>query len=192
VLHAFRRIAAVAVASVSTLTASAVIATAPAAHAAGLTNCVQATRLTACYEDVWVDGVQVRMTFPQAGVPMPVIPHAKQQNFYVVAPQTDTPQGDTPGFPHDHVIEVAPTQNHGAFSVLMHGYFVVCSPEGISTGGCVFAMETIPGDGQIPLAKTVNGHELTSAAAIEAGVDSGLLVLLDTGAVLIGAVGPVH
>ncbi len=74
------------------------------------------------------------MTFAQAGVPMPVIPHAKQQNFYVVAPQTDTPQGETPGFPHDHVIQVAPTQNQGAFSVLMQGYFVVCSPEGISTG----------------------------------------------------------
>jgi len=97
------------------------------------------------------------MTFAQAGVPMPVNPHAKQQPVYVLAPQTDTPQGETPGFPHDHVIQVAPTQNQGASSVLMHGYFVVCSPEGISTGNCVFAMETIPGDGQIPLAKTVNG-----------------------------------
>ena len=62
----------------------------------------------ACYEPVWVNGRQVIMVFPQAGAPLSPVPSAKQQPFYVLAPQTDTPQGATPGFPHDHVIQAAP------------------------------------------------------------------------------------
>jgi hypothetical protein len=182
--RSFRRFAVVAVAATSTLMAPTLGSAAPAAHAAGLTNCVELTRVAACYELVWVDGKQVRMTFPQAGNPVHAIPSTKTQNFYVIAPQTSTPQGDTPGFPHDHVIEAAPGQS--GFSVFMHGYFVICSLEGISSGACVYQLETIPGDGPIPLAQTVNGQNLTSAADIEAGVDLGLLVLIDTGAVFIG------
>jgi hypothetical protein len=36
----------------------------------------------------------------------------------------------------------------------------------------------------------VNGQPLTSAETIEAGIDAGLLVAVDTGAVFIGTVSP--
>jgi hypothetical protein len=73
----------------------------------GPVNCVSQTHQGACYEFVWVNGVEVRMTFPQAGTPLSTIPNAKVQNFYVIAPQTDTPQGDIPPI-HDHTIQAAP------------------------------------------------------------------------------------
>jgi hypothetical protein len=55
--------------------------------------------------------------------------------------------------------------------------------EGITTGACQFSLRTIPGGGSIPLALTVNDEPLTSAATIQAGIDAGLLVAIDTGAV---------
>ena len=47
-----------------------------------------------------------------------------------------------------------------------------------------------PGFGILPLAESVNGEPLTSAETIEAGIDAGLLVAVDTGAVFIGTVSP--
>ncbi|MEO8425319.1 MAG: hypothetical protein ABI595_15585, partial [Actinomycetota bacterium] len=126
------------------------------ADASGLANCVTAMRHVACWEHVWVDGHEVRMTFPQAADPMPAIPKARTQPFYVVAPQTDTPQGDAPAFTHDHTIAAAP--GSGGFTPFMHGYFVICGPEGISTGACDYSLRTIPGGGSIPLALTVTGE----------------------------------
>jgi hypothetical protein len=105
---------------------------------------------------VWVNRVQVRMTFAQAANQFPATPNTKVDNFYVVAPQTDTPQGTAP-FPHDHVVGVSPPQNHGDFSVFLHGYFVLCSAQGISSGGCVPTWTSTP-LGTIPLAKTVTGR----------------------------------
>ena len=59
-------------------------------------NCVDLTRPSpACYELVRVNGVQVKMTFPQSGNPRPA-PGAEVNNFYVLAPQTDEPQGTLP------------------------------------------------------------------------------------------------
>jgi hypothetical protein len=176
---------AVAIAAVAT---SMMTATCSVAQAAGLTNCVTAIRHVACWENVWVDGREVRMTFPQAGDPMPAAPHAKTQPFYVVAPQTDTPQGDVPTFVHDHTIAAAPGSR--GWTPFMHGYYVICSEEGISTGACRYSLRTIAGGGDIPLALSVNGEPLTSAATIEAGIDAGLLVAIDTGAVLLGTVSP--
>jgi hypothetical protein len=74
--------------------------------------------------------------------------------------------------------------------VFLHGYFVFCSAEGLSSGACVPTMSEIPGVGTVPLATTVNGEELTSTEIIESGVDAGLLTLIDTGAVIIGTVNP--
>src|SRR5512132_4426496 len=95
-----RRCIAVAVVS---LAISMFVSAVPAAQAAPV-NCVNRTHKGACFEFVWVHGVEVRMTFPQAGNPLPTIPNAKVQNFYVIAPQTATPQGDVPSPIHDHTI----------------------------------------------------------------------------------------
>jgi hypothetical protein len=136
---------------------------------------------------VWVNGVEVRMTFPQAGVPLPTIPNAKVQNFYVIAQQADSPQGDLPAN-HDHTIQAAP--GDPGWTPFMHGYFVVCSAEAITSGECVAVPGVFPGFGTLQLAQSVNGQPLTSAEAIEAGIVAGLLVLVDTHAVFVGNVSP--
>src|SRR5215217_482161 len=82
--RSIRRSIAVAVVSIAI---SMFVSAVPAAHAAPV-NCVNQTHQAACYEFVWVHGVEVRMTFPQAGTPLSHVPNAKVQNFYVIAPQT--------------------------------------------------------------------------------------------------------
>jgi hypothetical protein len=178
-----RRSIAVAVVSIAI---SMFVSAVPAAHAAPV-NCVHRTHQGACYEFVWVHGVEVRMTFPQGGDPLPHVPNAKVQNFYVIAAQTDTPQGDVPSPIHDHTIQAAP--GDPGWTPFMHGYFVVCSAEGLTSGDCV-AVVTDFGFGPLPLAQSVNGEPLTSAETIEAGIDAGLLVALDTGAVFLGTISP--
>jgi hypothetical protein len=177
-----RRSIAVAVVSIAI---SLFVSAVPAAQAAPV-NCVHQTHQGACYEFVWVNGVEVRMTFPQMGNPLPTIPNAKVQNFYVIAPQTDTPQGDVPSPLHDHTIQAAP--GDPGWTPFMHGYFVICRAEGL-TSGCV-AVDTDFGAGPLPLAQSVNGEPLTSAETIEAGINAGLLDLVDTTAVFIGTVSP--
>ena len=177
-----RRSIAIAVASIAI---SMFVSAVPAAQAAPV-NCVHQTHQGACWEFVWVNGVEVRMTFPQGGDPLPHVPNAKVQNFYVIAPQTDTPQGDLPAN-HDHTIQAAP--GDPGWTPFMHGYFVVCSAEGLASDDCV-AVPTDFGFGPLPLAQSVNGEPLTSAETIEAGIDAGLLVALDTGAVFLGTISP--
>jgi len=115
------------------------------------------------------------MTFVDLN-PAPSI--APTRNFYVLAPQTGAAQGSVP-FLHDHVIGAVSPQSHGNDRgnnpVRYHVYFVFCSAQGISSGGCVPAMTSIPGLGTMPFAKTVNGQRLTSAEAIESPAHSGLL-----------------
>jgi hypothetical protein len=178
-----RRSIAVAVVSIAI---SMFVSAVPAAQAAPV-NCVNQTHKGACYELVWVHGVEVRMTFPQAGNPISHIPNAKVQNFYVIAAQTATPQADVPPI-HDHTIQAAP--GDPGWTPFMHGYFVICSAEGLTSGDCVATFTDFPGFGTLPLAKSVNGEPLTSAETIEAGIDAGLLVALDTTAVFIGTVSP--
>ena len=177
-----RRSIAVAVVSIAI---SMFVSAVPAAQAAPV-NCVHQTHQGACWELVWVNGVEVRMTFPQAGNPLPTIPNARVQNFYVMAAQTDTPQGYVPPI-HDHTIQAAP--GDPGWTPFMHGYFVLCSAEGLRSGACV-AVFTDFGFGPLPLAQSVNGEPLTSAETIEAGIDVGLLDLVDTGAVFVGTVSP--
>jgi hypothetical protein len=177
-----RRAIAVAVVSIAI---SLFVSAVPAAHAAPV-NCLRQTHKGACYEPVWVNGVEVRMTFPQAAHPISPVPNAKVQNFYVIAPQTDTPQGDLPAN-HDHTIQAAP--GDPGWTPFMHGYFVVCSAEGLTSGACV-AVSSDFGFGPLPLAQSVNGEPLTSAETIEAGIAAGLLELVDTTAVFLGTVSP--
>jgi hypothetical protein len=178
-----RRCIAVAVVSIAI---SMFVSAVPAAQAAPV-NCLHRTHQGACYELVWVHGVEVRMTFPQAGNPLPHVPNAKVQNFYTIAAQTDTPQGFVPPI-HDHTIQAAP--GDPGWTPFMHGYFVICSAEGLTSGDCVAVVTDFPGFGTMPLAQSVNGEPLTSAETIEAGIDAGLLVALDTTAVFLGTVSP--
>jgi hypothetical protein len=166
---------------------------APAVGAAGLRNCVDVTGpqsgRAGCYEDVWTDGVQVRMTFSNTSF-KGATPKALDA-FYVIAPQTDTPQGAPPNtFPHDHVVRDVPAGNHGEYSVHLQGFFVFCSALGIGTGACVPTMTTIQGFGTVPFAKTVNGQPLTSADAIESAAAAGLVapINLGPGAVIVGSI----
>ncbi|HEV8281971.1 MAG TPA: hypothetical protein VGQ02_08950 [Candidatus Limnocylindrales bacterium] len=170
------------------------VATAQTTDAAGLRNCVEIPNppqsgRVGCYELVWADGVQYRMTFPNqtfdGATPKELDP------FYVLAPQTDAPQGYPPNtFAHDHVVRALPADNHGTYSVQLQGFFVVCSGAGIVSGTCVPAWTSVGGPDPLPLATTVNGQPLTSTEAIEAAADAGHLVLINLGpgSVLVGTI----
>jgi len=159
---------------------------------AGIRNCVdiagpQSGRV-GCYELVWADGVQYRMTFSNTGfdgaTPRELDP------FYVLGPQTDAAQGYPPNtFPHDHVVRAIPAGNHGTYSVRLQGFFVLCSGEGLGSGACVPAWTNLGGPNPVPLATTVNGHALTSTEAIESAATAGDLFLqnLGPGAVIVGS-----
>lgn len=173
------------------LTATVLALMAPPAAQARVIDCVVQPQPPqgACYEPVWVNGQQIIMTFPQDGHPIDKVPSAKTQPWYILGPQTGTAQGQTPGFFHDHVIATAPGE--GGYTPFLHGYLVICSPEGISTGACTFNVETPPGgSAPLQLTQSVTGYDLTFAADIQAAANAGLVLLLDTGTVFIGTVGP--
>jgi hypothetical protein len=181
------------IATISLAAVALALVAAPAAGAAGLRNCVDVTGpqsgRAGCFEDVWADGTQYRMTFSNTRF-TGTTPSALDP-FYVLAPQTDKPQGAPPNtFPHDHVVRDVPAQNHGSYSVQMQGYFVLCSGQGIVSGACVPAWTSVGGPDPLPFASTVNGRALTSAGAIESAADAGNLALvnLGPGAVIVGAV----
>ncbi|HEY0493112.1 MAG TPA: hypothetical protein VGD57_06565 [Candidatus Dormibacteraeota bacterium] len=162
-----------------------VFAAASPVQAAGLGNCNDSGASTPCFEKVWSEGRQIKMTFVDVN---PAPSNAPTQKFYVMAPETRTPQGWVP-FLHDHTIGDVSAQNHrdylGNNPVRYHAYFVLCSALGISTGRCVPAITSIPGLGTIPFAARVNGHKLTSAGAIESPANSRFLALADTGGEII-------
>jgi hypothetical protein len=169
------------------------VAAAAPAQAGGLRNCVEIpdppqSGRVGCYELVWADGVEYRMTFSNQSFDG-ATPGALDP-FYVLAPQTDSPQGYPPNtFRHDHVVRATPTQNHGTYSTRLQGFFVFCSGEGITTGACVPEWISTGGD-PLPFAKTVNGQPLTSTEAIESAADAGLVTPLNLGpdAVIVGTI----
>jgi hypothetical protein len=166
-----------------------VLSPAQPTHADGFRNCVDVTgkqiNRVGCWEDVWVDGQQVRMTFSNTqfggSTPRTLPP------FYVLAAQGADVQGTAP-FDHDHVIRSIPARNGGAYGVRMATYFVMCSLDGIVSGACVPTMSSVEGLGELPLARTVNGLALTSTERIEAAADAGHVQLFWIGAVIIGSV----
>jgi hypothetical protein len=181
------------VATLSLAAVAVALVAAPSAGAAGLRNCVDITGpqsgRAGCYEIVWANGVQYRMTFSNTrfsgGTQKDLDP------FYVLAPQTDKPQGAPPNtFPHDHVVRNAPQQNNGDYSVEMQSFFVLCSGQGIVSGACVPSWTSVGGPDPMPFAMTVNGQPLTSTAAIETAAAAGNLALINLGpgAVIVGAV----
>lgn len=180
------------VATISLAAMAVAFVAAPAVGAAGLRNCVDVTGpqsgRVGCYEDVWADGAEYRMTFSNTrftgATPKELDP------FYVLAPQTDRPQGAPPNtFPHDHVVRDVPQQSDGQYSVQLQGFFVLCSGQGIISGACVPNWTSLGGD-PMPFAKTVDGQPLTSTEAIESAANAGdvALINLGPGAVLVGAV----
>ena len=164
------------------------VATAAPAEAAGIRNCVEIlgpqTGRVGCYELVWANGVQYRMTFSNQSFDG-ATPHDLDP-FYVLAPQSDDPQGFPPNtFAHDHVVRAIPAGNHGAYTTKLQGYFVFCSEQGIVSGACVPSSSPVG-----PLVQTVNGEALTSTEAIESAADTGLVVPIDLGpsAVIVGTI----
>lgn len=183
-------------ATVSVAAVAVALVAAPAAGAAGLRNCVDITGpqsgIAGCYEDVWANGAQYRMTFSNTrfsgATPADIDP------FYVLAAQTDQPQGSPPNtFAHDHVVRAVPGQIGGPSSGRMQGFFVLCSGQGIVSGACVPTWTSLGGD-PLPFAKTVEGQPLTSTAAIESAAAAGDLALINLGpgAVIVGAVTRSH
>lgn len=191
-MTSFQKITRALIATIAVAALALLLPAAPPAHSAGLRNCVDLigrdVDRVGCYETVWASGAQFRMTF--ANLQYPSTTSAPTDTFYVIAPQTDTPQGTAPSFLHDHVVRDVPTQNHGDYRVHLHAYFVFCSAEGMASGGCVPTMTHIEGMGTVPLARTANGQMLTSAEAIESAASSGLVTLIDTGAVIVATINP--
>lgn len=162
------------------------------AQAAGLRNCTEISGgflRSGCWEDVWAGGAEYRMTFA-TGCCSQFKGHVPDDldAFYVIAPQDDPPQSLNASFRHDHVVRDIAPQNHGDYSVRLHGYFVVCSEAGIASGACVFEMNSPQPGFTLPFAKTVNGQSLTSVEPLEAAVDAGLITLVDTTAVIVGSI----
>jgi len=158
-----------------------VLGAASPVQAAGLTNCRDNGIVAPCFENVWSNGVQVKVTFVQFN---PAPSGTPTRNFYVVAPQTEAPQGWVP-FLHDHVIGDLSAQNH---QVRYHAFFVMCSAEGIAGGRCVPAMTSIPGFGTIPFANSVDAQKLTSEVTIESAASAGLVTLFDTGGMIVATI----
>jgi hypothetical protein len=176
----------VRIATITIAALTLVLAAAVPVQAASLPNCNDKDATTPCFELVWADGVQVKMKFVNLN---PTPSNAPTVNFYVLAPQTGTPQGSVP-FLHDHVI--GDVQNHGDDRshnnrVRYHGFFVLCAP-GISSRLCEPTKTSIPGLGDVLLAKTVNGHKLTSDDSIESAANAGLLTLFDTQGVFVATI----
>ena len=194
IMTSFRRTARVLIATSAIAALALVSVAAPAVGAAGLRNCTLVTGSQAgragCYELVWADGVQYRMTFPNQGfdgaTPKPLAP------FYVLAPQSDVSQGVPPGFPHDHVVPAIPAGNCGTYSTIFQGFFVLCSAQGITSGACVPSWTDVGpfAPGPIPFASTVNGQHLTSTGTIESAADAGLVTLVNLGpnAIIVGTI----
>ena len=194
ILSHVRRTAPAVVATIALVGMALGVASAPPAEAAGLRNCVEITDArqsgrVGCYELVWSDGEEYRMTFANTrfggATPKELDP------FYVVAPQTSAPQGYPPNtFPHDHVVRAVPAQNHGSYKVQLQGYFVLCSGQGIGSGACLPTWTSVGGPDPLPFATTVNGQPLTSAGAIESAADAGLVALINLGpgAVIVGTI----
>jgi hypothetical protein len=177
-----RAFAAIAVAA-----AALVVPAAPAVGAAGLTNCIEVTgpaaNLRGCWEHVWVDGVEHRMTFFGASKPFKgSVPTERMGEFYVVGPQTDTPQSLDHPFAHDHTVAAVPRRNGGEYTPVYQGILVLCSEQGIVSEACVPTFS-----GGTPLATTVSGQPLTSVEAIEAAAAAGLVTLFPAGPI-VGAI----
>ena len=158
------------------------------ADAAGIRSCPTVIGSpVGCYETVWANGAEYRMTFSNqsfaGATPTTLAP------FYVLAPQGDVAQGFVSVFPHDHVVGYVPTANGGHYSTRLQGFFVLCTGQGLVSGACV-PLWMSPGGPALPFADVVAGGALTSTDAIEAAAAAGNVALVDLGpgAVIVGTI----
>lgn len=191
----FRSSTRIRIAAIAFSAVALVLSAAPAAGAAGPTNCIEITGpaagLRGCWENVWVDGVEYRMTFFGGTKPFKgSVPPENLGNFYVIGPQTDTPQSLDHPFMHDHVVAAVPRHNGGEYTPIYQGILVLCSEPAIGSGACVPTFSPLPGGPTIPLATTVNGLPLTSVEAVEAAAAAGLVTLVPAGPVIGAISGP--
>jgi len=184
----------IAAAALATMTLAG---TAQAATSGGIVNCVDVTgkhvNRVACTENVWAGGTEYRMTF--SNVQFSGNAPKDLDAFYVLAAQTDRPQGAPPNtLAHDHVVRDVPKANGGSYTTKLQGYFVFCSGQGLVSGACVADWESIGGPDPVPLAKTVDGQALTSTDAIESAAAAGDVALINLGpsAVIVGTVSALH
>lgn len=161
------------------------------ADAAGIRNCVNVTGSqigrVGCYENVWANGVEYRMTFSNQGFDGAT--PADLDRFYVIAPQGAVAQGPMSTFPHDHVVRDVPAGNGGHYTTKLAGFFVLCTGQGLVSGACV-PLWMSPGGPGLPFAQIVTGGPLTSTDAIEAAAAAGNVALVDLGptAVIVGTI----
>ena len=125
----FRSSTRIRIAAIAFSAVALVLSATPAAGAAGLTNCIEITGpaagLRGCWENVWVDGVEYRMTFFGGTKPFKgSVPPENLGSFYVIGPQTDTPQSLDHPFMHDHVVAAVPRHNGGEYTPIYQGILV--------------------------------------------------------------------
>jgi hypothetical protein len=162
-------------------------------EAAGLRNCTEiggpGFAKAGCWETVWSGGAEYRMTFATGccSAFTGKVPE-DADSFYVMAPQDETPQSLAAAFRHDHVVRDIPAGSQGGYSVRLRGVFVICSPEGMADGDCVYELNSPAPGFTLPFAKTVNGEALTSVGPIEAAANAGLIQLIDAGAAIVGTI----
>src|SRR5438309_10193287 len=106
--------------AIMTIAALTLVFTAvPHAQAAGVPNCNDNGGISPCFEMVWVNGVQIKMTFVHA--PLLATPKATIDPFYVIAPHTDVPPGGHVPVFQDHGVAEAPQSSRRPFTRVSHG-----------------------------------------------------------------------
>ena len=134
-------------------------------------------RAAAETELAWGDG-QVWLMVHGPTNPSAALSH---RDLYLVAPQTDVPQGSASepvGVAHDHVLSI-PSDGHGEYTAIWDVVIVFCNPH---SSACVPTTSSCPSFAHgLCLAKTVNGQALTSDAAIDGAAGAGAVILVEPG-----------
>jgi len=134
-------------------------------------------RAGALTEEAWGDG-QVWLMVHGPTNPSNAISH---RDLYVVAPQTNIPQGSASepiGVVHDHVLSI-PSDAQGQYTAIWDVVVVFCNPH---SSACVAGSASCPVFAHgLCLAKTVNGQSLTSDSVIDNAATAGAVLLVEPG-----------
>ena len=164
----------------------------PTAEAGGLRNCVEITGKTSgrvgCFELVWVDGVQRRMTFSNQGLRRRDAAGARRVLRPRAAVRTPrratrpTPSRTTTSSATSRPATTAPTASNSRATSSS------AAVRGSRAGPAFLPGRRSAAPRQLPLVVSVDGHPLTSAEAIETAAAAGLVVPINLGpgAVIVG------